>query len=481
MRTLSARAGGPEWVIVAGLTLLAFALHLSQIHQSLLGDEGFTYQDIAGRSFWSVLTTVHTGGENSPPLFFILAWMTSKLGDGSVWLRLPSILLSAATVPVLFAIGRRTLGDAAGLIAAALFAVSPFLLFYGVEARPYATMMFCVTVSTLALLRALASGSPGWWALYALAAAGAAYSHYTSIFVLAVQGIWSLWASRARIVAPLAANAAVAVLYLPWLPHVRGKALAVIGFLQPLTLHNILNDLVRATVGYPYAYPHQIPTYAGLAAVALALGVAAVSVARAQRVSAWRSRRPAARHVGLIAALTLATPVGLLLYSLLDTDLWLARGLSASLPAGALLAGGLLAAPPRRVAVGTTLVVLAILILASATALQPAYRRGPFRAIAAYLDRVAGPEDPVLYASVPGPLVLNEMYHHPHRVVAGPTLKAHPPAAGHRAYLVLDDSLARFVHSTQPRLPGLRFVARTHFDGLFPTSVLTYVPIAGTG
>ncbi len=57
----------PAVVAVALLTAIAFALRLSQIHQSLYGDEVFTYQDIHGRGFGAVLTTVHTGGENSPP------------------------------------------------------------------------------------------------------------------------------------------------------------------------------------------------------------------------------------------------------------------------------------------------------------------------------------------------------------------------------------------------------------------------------
>jgi hypothetical protein len=462
---------------VAALALGALALHLSQIHQSLLGDESFTYRDLAGHSLWSVITTVHTGGENSPPLFFVLSWLTSKLGDPTVWLRLPSIVLSAATIPVIFALARETVGRAAGLIASALYAVSPFLLFYGVEARPYATMMFFVAVSTLALIKALATRSPWWWTLYAVAAAGAAYSHYTSIFVLGVQGVWSLWAARDRLRQPLSANLAIAVIYLPWLPQVRGKALAVIAGLEPLNLHNVLDDLVRATTGYPYAYPHQIPTYAGLGAIALSLGVGAFYLGRAQR----RERGAPTHSAWLLAALTLATPVGLYVYSNLATDLWLARGLSASLPAGAVLAGAVLAAPPRPVAALVTAVTVAVLAIATITALETDYQRGPFRAVAAYLDRVARPQDPVIYATLVGPAVLDEQYRRPHTVVseraiarqAGAHTLAHRPV-----FLVLDETLARRWRNFTPVMPGLRFAARKHFDAVFPTDVVIYEPVA---
>jgi mannosyltransferase len=470
-------APGPEWLAVTALALFALALHLSQIHQSLLGDEGFTYQDLAGHSLWSVITTVHTGGENSPPLFFVLSWLTSKLGDPTVWLRLPSIVLSAATVPVIYALARETVGRAAGLVASALYAVSPFLLFYGVEARPYATMMFFVAISTLAVVKAVATRSLWWWALYTAAAAAAAYSHYTCIFVLAAQGVWSLWAARDRLGQPLGANLAIAVLYLPWLPHVRGKALAVIGQLEPLNLHNVLDDLVRASTGYPYAYPHQIPTYAGLAVIGLCLGVGGFFLGRRQR----RERGEATRSLWLLVALTLATPVGLYLYSTLATDLWLARGLSASLPAGAVLAGAVLAAPPRPLAVLVTAVTIAVLAIATITALEPRYERGPFRALAAYLDRTARPQDPVIYDTLVGPAVLDEQYRRPHAIVSGLAIamQARAHALAHRrVFLVLDDTLARRWGNFTPVMPGLRFSARKHFDAVFPTDVVIYEPVA---
>ena len=73
-----------ELVVLALLTLLAFALRVSQLHQSLLGDEVFTWQDIHRHSLRSVISTVHTGGENSPPLFFVLAWVAAHFAVTTV-------------------------------------------------------------------------------------------------------------------------------------------------------------------------------------------------------------------------------------------------------------------------------------------------------------------------------------------------------------------------------------------------------------
>ncbi len=456
-------------LLVAGLlTLVALALRASQIRQSLLGDEIFTYSDIVGRSFTAVLSTVHSGGENSPPLFFLFAWATAKLGDPSVWLRLPSIVLGTATVPVVYAIGARWRGRRVGLVAAAILAIAPFTVYYGVEARPYASMTFFVALSTLALLLAVDSGRSTWWATYVLSSAAAAYCHYTCVFVLGVQAVWSLWRLRDRIRLALIANVLIGLLYLPWLPELRGKALATIGALYPLGPTRVLTDLLRPFPGHPSAPLNAIPTVPGLVLVGAALACGALAL--------WQ-RRPgrASPTTVLILAGALATPVGLLLYSLVATDLWLPRGLSASLPAVALLAGALLTAPRGRLAGLTVAVVLGVLVFAVARSLTPAYTRGPYRTISAVLDRAAAPADPILLVTYSGAGPIQEEMRHPHRVqVASAPLGR--LRAGEHVFAIVDDLLLRDRYVSLPSsLRHLRLISRRHYAaGLLSTDVLEY-------
>lgn len=466
VRTLSA-----ETIAVAGLTVVAFVLRFSQIHQSLLGDEVFTYQDIFGRSFGAVLTTVHSGGENSPPLYFLLAWLSAKLGDPTVWIRLPSVVLGTATIPVVYVLGRETIGSRGALIAAAVISVTPFTVYYGTEARPYATMTFFVALSTLALLRAAKSGARAWWIVYILATAAAAYSHYTSIFVLAVQGLWSLWVCRDRIREALTANVIAAILYIPWVPQLRGKALAVIGALYPLGVHRVLTDLLRPIPGHPSAPLSAIPTIPGLVAVAVCVLIGLAFVIRDARASPprWPPYFP------LLIGLTLASPVGLLLYSLLDTDLWLPRGLSASIPAAALVLGGLLAAPPKRLMLAAVTVVLAVMVAGTVRSFDTTYSRPPFRDMAAYLDQVAGRDDPVVIVSIVGRPAITAEFGKPHRTVTALHRLWDAVPRNGAAFLVLDDQLDQVLHLGTPSHPGFALVARRrYFGGGFPTEILVY-------
>jgi hypothetical protein len=478
-RTLSrATTTDPVVIAVAALTVFAFVLRFSQIHQSLFGDEVWTYQDIYGRSLRGVVDNVNTGAENSPPLFFVFAYATAKLGDPTVWIRLPSIVLGAAMIPVIFLIGRETVGRVAGLVGAAVIAFSPFSFFYGVEARPYASMAFFVSVSTLALLRALSTDRRRWWVVYVIAMVAAAYCHYTCVFVLAVQAVWSLWVRRDRIRTPLICAVAAIVLYLPWVPKLHGKALAVIGGLHPLTFHNVITDLARPIAADPNAPLSAIPTVGGLAAIIVCAVVGAAILAR----RAWASRAGSSRgadlppRLGLVLALALATPIGLLLYSLVATDLWLPRGLYASVPAAALVLGALLTAIPRPLNVAAVAVVIGVLLFGTIRDASPTWRRPPLRALAAYLDRTAPSRDPTSIQSFLGQPALIAQFHHYHRDVPLASLWRDTPAGG-RAFLVEDLNFARQRHiPAVPSAPrGFTLVSvRPYPSGGFPLELVTY-------
>jgi 4-amino-4-deoxy-L-arabinose transferase-like glycosyltransferase len=388
------------------------------------------------------------------------------------------VLAGTATVAVVYAIARVSVGRAAGLIAAGMIAVAPFAVFYGIEARPYATMIFLVAVSTLALMHALRTRHPAWWILYTLATAAAAYTHYTAIFLLAAQGAYSLWAGRDRLAQPLLANAAVVLLYLPWLPNLRGKALAVIGALYPLSVHRVVGDLLRPFPGHPSAPLSAIPTLVGLIVFALCVlaGVVA-TVTRAGGRSPGVQWRP--RGLPLLIGLALATPVGLLAYSLLVTDLWLPRGLSASIPASALVIGALLSALPRPWLMVATTGVLAVLLLGTLRSFESAYARGPFRSIAAQLDRIAPRRDPVALISLVGYLAVQEQFRAPHTIVHSVPELWRSTSVGANAYLVLDDQIAKLGRLGTPHHPGYKLISRTHYAGASATAVLVYRRVTG--
>ena len=87
-------------------------------------------------------------------------------GLGEAGVRSLSLIAGAATVPVAYLAGRELSGVRAGLVAAALVAVSPFLVFYSQEARAYALLTLLGALSFWLFARALRR--PDGWSLGAV-------------------------------------------------------------------------------------------------------------------------------------------------------------------------------------------------------------------------------------------------------------------------------------------------------------------------
>jgi hypothetical protein len=90
--------------------------------------------------------------DGHPPLFYLLAsvW-TGAFGDGDVAVRSLSAVFGIATLPLVWAAGRRLGGPTCALAATVLYATSPFAIRYATEARMYALVAFLVVAGWLAL------------------------------------------------------------------------------------------------------------------------------------------------------------------------------------------------------------------------------------------------------------------------------------------------------------------------------------------
>jgi uncharacterized membrane protein len=192
---------------VAGFTVVAAAIRFPTLGlQSYRHDEAVT----AGRVLVSNLPgTVHQvwSGESTPPLYYLLAWLWSHLfGVREVGLRSLSALLGTATVPVAAIAGRELAGRRAGIIAAALVAVNPLLVWYSQDARSYALMVLLCAGAFVFFLRARRRGRWADLGLWATLSGLALASHYFAIFPIAVEAgmLLASAAPRRRVLASFA-------------------------------------------------------------------------------------------------------------------------------------------------------------------------------------------------------------------------------------------------------------------------------------
>ncbi|HYH59859.1 MAG TPA: glycosyltransferase family 39 protein [Thermoleophilaceae bacterium] len=127
--------------------------------------------------------------EITPPVYYaaLHEWIGPLGFDSEAELRFPSAVCAIVLVPVLYDLGRRVSGEAAGAVAAVLVAVSPLVLDYAQEVRAYAPAMLLCALAAVCAARAVEGGAHrGRWAVAAGAAVALGLSvHYTTILVTA--------------------------------------------------------------------------------------------------------------------------------------------------------------------------------------------------------------------------------------------------------------------------------------------------------
>jgi len=366
----------------------------------------------------------------------------------------PALLAGTATIPVVYLLGRRALGRRAGVLAAALTALSPFMIYYSAEARAYGLMMFLLACSTLSMLLAIDTGRGRYWVLFAVCSAAAFYTHYTSAFVLAVQLLWLWWAEPQARRRALIANAAAAALVLPWIPGLiadfRSSTLTLLSALSPFNAHAVRVDIEHWALGYPYTVAaglREIPGSPSLVLLAAATVLAAGGVALAARRGGWagplRWVSPAAgrslrgRRLVLVVALMLATPVGEILGSAVGNHIIGVRDLAASWPYLALAAAAFVTAAGPRVGTVAALLALAAFALGAPKLLEARFSRPDYQSAADYVASHARAGDVVIDETgglSPGPLTGFDVAFHRRLAV----FRALAPAERDHPYTVFD-------------------------------------------
>jgi len=135
-------------------------------------------------AWWHIWTGLR--GIVHPPIYLILLrWWMDCFGDGDFATRVFSAIASLGGVVVLFDIVRRMVSIQAGLIAAALMAISPLQINLSQETRPYPLLALVGLLACHAIIRIEQKG-PSAGRLFQLGAAVAAtaLTHYFSLGAL---------------------------------------------------------------------------------------------------------------------------------------------------------------------------------------------------------------------------------------------------------------------------------------------------------
>src|SRR2546428_9083355 len=217
-----------RWPFLATLSAAQLALLLAQLgRNSLWLDENMSLAVASGS--WRAALHFFRSLPEQHPLYYLLlrAWLVFGTSQASV--RLFSAVFALGTVCALFFLVERLLDRSTAFVAAALMALSPFLLYYGQEARMYTMLAFLTAFNCYWFVATLESDARNARAWYFISAVCGVYTHLFFWLVLLAQALFRAvrdWPRREGLGRLATSLAWVAVLYLPWalLLVVRGAA-----------------------------------------------------------------------------------------------------------------------------------------------------------------------------------------------------------------------------------------------------------------
>ena len=220
----------------------------------------------------------------------------SKLGSAPELVRLPSLIAGTAVIPLIYLVGSRTIGRPAGLIAATVMALSPFMIFYSADARSYSVAIVLLLGSTLAMLSARLRPPPRLDHLRRTDRPGM-FTHYLAAFILGAQLLWLLWAFPEARRTAIVANAGAVLLFVPWIPSMLADfdspTIEVLSLLQGDGF-DVKREAVEAwAFGYPYNIVVDMP-----GRLLVTLGTLALLLGRLRVYGDGRRRDCAGRRTG---------------------------------------------------------------------------------------------------------------------------------------------------------------------------------------
>lgn len=383
MRAAVARIPAETWWVGA-LVVLAAALRFATLAtQSYWADESLTVYEVR-LPFGSMLSAV-SHAETTPPLYFILAWAWAHIfGSGEAALRSLSAVIGVMVVPITYLCGRELVSRRAGVIAAALAAVNPFLIWYSQEARAYMLLVALTGASLFWFIRVereASRRSVAWWLIFSALALA---THFFAGFLIAPEALWLLWRTRSRLV--LGASLALAAGQLALLPLASQDAGHGVGWIHAIPLVNRISQ-VPTEFAVMTIYRH-VTISEGLWGGAIAIGVAVLLLVFAGS----RAERRGASIAGALAAMVIVLPLILALVRPAD-DFFLVRNLSAAwIPISVALAAA--CAVPRARDIGVAVAtVLAILFVVATLEIDgnPVFQRANWRGVAHALGATTEP------------------------------------------------------------------------------------------
>ncbi len=270
----------------------------------------------------------------SPLSHVILAAVQRVFGRSEIAARVPGALAGVLLVLVAYALGRRLFNVRAGLIAAALVAVSPYAVWYSRDARMYSYLALLSALYLWCFLEFFAAPTRRRSVALVLLGVVGLYVHEYFLFVMVASTGWAAWqwlrTACPRLIGLVVLNTISVAGFVPWMVAISGYDAGTAGtqrsgaiFFAPYTL---ISYFIGFTLGPSIREMQQVGAVAAMRSHAMGMVIPLLVLAgtavvvglafRAERLAARLNQRrahtvsePGLGFLGVIVVTMVALPV----------------------------------------------------------------------------------------------------------------------------------------------------------------------------
>ncbi len=292
-----------------------------------------------------------------PGYHIVLHYWQLVFGNDIHTARLLSLMFFIALIPTTYWLASYAFSSRRiGLFAALLLTISPFMEWYGSEARMYSMLAFFTVAHQLAFLKLYREGKPVHWVWYALTAAAGMYTHYFFAFVLLTDVAFYLlfrkkFAAAKALPKFLLVAIGVAAAVAPWLWYVTQLGFA--SNTQPSLAEPTSVDLFNTYTQFIFGFQVDALNTIIVSLWPIIVLLAFFGLQKNHRVP----------HESMFFMMAAIIPVcGAFLVSVTITPFFQSRYLIVALPALVIFVSWVISMYPRRIAVPLRIILVAVML-----------------------------------------------------------------------------------------------------------------------
>ena len=190
------------------------------LHDGLWRDEAYVYVDAVAPTFRAFVQRV-IETEYHPPLYFLISYVWLRLaGTSELALKTIPFVCSVLTIPAVYRLGAIAGSAGIGLLAAAMYAVSPMAVLESGDYVYPLMALLCTVLAALVMMARREPLRPSRLVAIAVVTTLTVYTHYAALFYVPMLAAWALVSPRGMRHGSAVAGALVlgALPFLVWLP-----------------------------------------------------------------------------------------------------------------------------------------------------------------------------------------------------------------------------------------------------------------------